>query len=357
MSSYTILIAEDDASAADKLKGALEEMSSDYSVKTCSDGREALEAITNELPDLAILDVQIPGLNGFQLLGELHKQSVWLPVIITTDAHVNGNDKKLRDFGIVDFVKKPYIPEELVLRIDEIFNRRAKRDVIKNISLPSILQLIEMDKRNGILTLDIRGKSGRIFFNEGKLMDIQVKNMSTREALEAFIDALYEEREITIEYIKHRKDKKINMSLMQIVMEASRIKDERKVSVADEDGANEESTASGSPQLTQVTQLLDSLKEVQIYLVADLHGELLATSPDMENPKEEMLHASVYFWTIGGTLGSEFKFGDPNSLVCYFKSGKRLIRRFNEFIIILDLTGIAKYSAFKDKLNELFNEL
>jgi len=357
MNSNAILIVDDNTAVIDKLGTALTEMGGDYSVKSCHDGEDALQSITDSPPALVILDVQIPGLNGFQLLAELRKQCIWLPVIITTDAYVNGSDKKLMDFGIVDFVKKPYIPEEMVLRIDDILQRRAKRDVIKNISLPSILQLIEMDKRNGILTLDIHGQPGRIFFTGGKLMDIQVKGLSTREVLEIFIDTLYEEREITIEYIRHRKEKKVNMSLMQIVMEASRIKDERKVSVANGDSKQDASPQANSPQLAKVSQLLDSLKEVENYLVADLHGELLATSADHHSPKEEALHASVYFWTIGGRMGGDFSFGEPKSLICYFKSGKRLIRRFNDLIIILDLTGIARYSAFKDKLNDLFNKL
>lgn len=360
MSSYTLMIIDDDSGTVDKLNNALNEMSGNFDVKIFQDGNEALQAIVTAPPDLVLMDIQIPGLNGFNLLSELKKQCTWLPVIITTDAHVNGNDKKFIDYGIVDFAKKPYIPEEMVLRIDDVFKRRAKRDVIKNISLPSILQLIEMDKRNGVLTLEIREKCGRIFFSDGKLMDIQVQEMSTREALEAFIDTLYEEREITIEYIQHRKEKKINMSLMQIVMEASRIKDERKVSVSNGDSADnspEQSPLSGTPRLSRLTQSLDSLKEVKLYLVTDTHGELLATSPDLDDPKDEMLHASIYFWTVGGRIGSEFQFGEPNGLVCYFKSGKRLIRRFNDFIIILDLTGITRYSAFKNKLNELLNQL
>jgi len=352
MDKQTILIVDDDKNIVKNLQDNLLEIDDNYMVKTSDDGKKALEILEKEKMDLVILDLQVPVMNGIQLLTELHNKGIWLPIVIITDSDIDEKESKLREFGIVDVVKKPFLPEEVVIRIDEIIKNREKKDLIKNFALPSILQLIEMDKRTGILILKIGDENGRVFFKDGKVMDIEVKGLSRDEALIAFINTLYEDREVSIEYINHRKEKKIKMTLMQIVMEASRLKDERKKNPEHAGPKLHNGKISRSEDLAVITNQLNSYKEVERFIIADEHGEMLMASPKDYN--ENVLNLGVYLWVLGDKTGVELKLGQPTTLVCSCKGKKRLIRKYRDLILILELKEMTKFPVFKEKLNELF---
>lgn len=352
MGKQTILIVDDDENIVRNLKDNILEIDNNYIVKTSDDGKKALDILEKEKMDLVILDLQVPVMNGVQVLTELQNKGIWLPIVIITDSDINEKESKLREFGIVDFVKKPFLTEEVVIRVDEIIKNREKKDLIKNFGLPSVLQLIEMDKRTGILMLEIGKENGRVFFKDGKVMDIEVKGLSRDAALRTFINSLYEDREVSIEYINHRKEKKVKMTLMQIVMEASRLKDERKKTPQNAGSTLDNGKISRSEEVAVITNLLNSSKEVERFIIADEQGEVLMASPKDFN--ENVLNLGVYLWVIGDKTGVDLKLGEPANLVCCCKGKKRLIRKYTDLIIILELKEMTKFSAFKEKLNEIF---
>ena len=354
MGKQTLLIVDDDKEFVRNLQESIFEIGDNYEVKTSDDGQRALEILETEKIDLVILDIQVPVLNGLQLLTELNNKGIWLPIIIITDSNINEKDTKLREFGIVDFIKKPFLPEEVVIRIDRIMKNREKKDLIKNFGLPSILQLIEMDKRTGILTLGIDSHTGRVFFRDGKMMDIEIKGIQRDDALKMLIESLYDDQEISIEYIEHRKDKKINMSLMQIVMEASRIKDEKKASTASIEEKPRNTNVSAHESLSAISTTLDSLKEVGNYFITDTQGEVLLASP--KNYDEDLVNLNNYLWVVGENLGEELKLGLPSSLISYTKTGKSLAWKCGSLVIFLELTETAKIIPFKEKCCDIFNK-
>ncbi|MCP5103186.1 MAG: response regulator, partial [bacterium] len=146
MNKHTILIVEDNRDIVRGITENISEISDNYTFKVAYDGKDVLDILEKEKMDLVILDIQVPGMNGLHLLTSLQKKGIWLPIIILTDSNIDEQDKRLREFGVVELLKKPFLPEKLVIRIAEIMKNRAKRDLIKNLSLPSILQLIEMEK-------------------------------------------------------------------------------------------------------------------------------------------------------------------------------------------------------------------
>jgi hypothetical protein len=180
-----------------------------------------------------------------------------------------------------------------------------------------------------------------------------VKGFSTAKALEELIHSFYEDREISIEYIDHKKDKKINMTLMQMVMEASRIKDEKRVSLEDAEPKNKNKKTAKKEDLSSLADLLNPLKEVESYIVADENGDVHLASP--ENYNEEVLNLSIYLWVIGDKTGENLNLGEPANLMCYLKGKRRFIRKYKDFIIIIELTEMTKCSAFKEKLNRLIS--
>jgi DNA-binding response OmpR family regulator len=110
-----ILVIEDEARIQSFLARGLE--AEGYTVVAAGDGREGLELATGARWDLVVLDLLLPGLNGLQVLRELHDSKPELPVVIlSARADVQT---KLRgfDLGATDYVAKPFSLDELLARI------------------------------------------------------------------------------------------------------------------------------------------------------------------------------------------------------------------------------------------------
>lgn len=120
-----ILVAEDDEpiriALADALQGA------GYDVLTAADGREAWELLLTKPVDLALLDINMPHINGFRLLRMMGKECPGIPSIILT-AHGEEKERvKGLDLGADDYVVKPFSVAELRARIAAVLRRSAGR--------------------------------------------------------------------------------------------------------------------------------------------------------------------------------------------------------------------------------------
>ena len=91
-----------------------------YEVFSVFDGDEATEIMYEEKFDLLLLDVNVPTINGFDLLREIRKNSINTPAIFITSLNEMENLKEGFDCGCDDYIKKPFEFEELELRIDNI---------------------------------------------------------------------------------------------------------------------------------------------------------------------------------------------------------------------------------------------
>ena len=110
----TILIAEDDADIRALLRLYLE--SEGFTVREAADGKTALDIALRESPDAALLDVMMPGMDGFQLTRALRRTSD-IPVLILS-AKSQDNDKILGlNLGADDYIAKPFNPMEVVARL------------------------------------------------------------------------------------------------------------------------------------------------------------------------------------------------------------------------------------------------
>jgi two-component system phosphate regulon response regulator PhoB len=96
-----------------------------YRVRTAGSGLEALEEMVRERPDLIVLDLMLPGLSGFDLLGELRRRPeiADTPVIVLTARRDEIDRIKGLELGADDYVTKPFRPQELVLRVAAVLRR------------------------------------------------------------------------------------------------------------------------------------------------------------------------------------------------------------------------------------------
>jgi two-component system KDP operon response regulator KdpE len=120
-----VLVVDDEASIVRLLRATLE--TDDYAVVTADRGQTALDIINSERPDLVVLDVLMPEMDGFETLRHIRGQSQTprVPVIMLT-ARI-GDIDKLQGFqsGADDYVTKPFNPDELLARIAAVLRRSS----------------------------------------------------------------------------------------------------------------------------------------------------------------------------------------------------------------------------------------
>ncbi|MDA8333530.1 MAG: response regulator transcription factor [Peptococcaceae bacterium] len=124
-----ILVVDDEPSILELLKVNLER--DGYAVETAADGVKALEAVARRRPDLVLLDVMLPGLDGLAVCRELHQNPSTrdMPIIMLS-ARREELDKILGlEMGADDYVTKPFSPRELLSRVKARLRRNHPEEV------------------------------------------------------------------------------------------------------------------------------------------------------------------------------------------------------------------------------------
>lgn len=120
-----ILVIEDDLDMIETLKITLE--SKDYDVVSATDGKEGLEKVASEKPDLIILDVMMPVMDGFSACEKLksHPEYREIPVILLTAVGQHIQDTNYPLDGVLksdaeEYLEKPFKPEELIETVEKM---------------------------------------------------------------------------------------------------------------------------------------------------------------------------------------------------------------------------------------------
>ncbi len=122
----TILIVEDDPSMLTGLKDNFEFKG--YRVLTAADGEKGLDAALNATPDLIILDIMLPKINGYEICRLIRAEGLEMPVIMLTAKGEESDVVLGLNIGADDYVTKPFSISELLAR-SAAFLRRAKKEV------------------------------------------------------------------------------------------------------------------------------------------------------------------------------------------------------------------------------------
>ena len=131
----TILVADDEASIRRILETRLSMIG--YKVVTACDGKEALKLFKDYDPDLVVLDVMMPKLDGYGVCQELRKDSDVPIVMLTALGDVADRITGL-ELGADDYVVKPFSVRELALRVSTVLKRREKQEETSKITLGDI---------------------------------------------------------------------------------------------------------------------------------------------------------------------------------------------------------------------------
>lgn len=130
---HKILIVDDDPDILDALTMILE--SQDYEVVTARDGVEGLANLKAEMPDLMILDLLMPKMDGFSVLKEL-QDSRWskyrnIPILILTSVREEASRRRYEletglELGVDDYVEKPMPPDVLLERVERLIKKKGR---------------------------------------------------------------------------------------------------------------------------------------------------------------------------------------------------------------------------------------
>lgn len=169
MASKKILVVDDDTKIVELVKLYLEREG--YGVATANDGLQALRLARENHPDLIVLDLMLPGMDGLQVCSTLRAESP-VPIILLTAKTTEQDRITGLDLGADDYVTKPFSPKELVARIRAVFRRTPDE----------VLQLGPSEVKSGDLTVNfphhkayIGGKSLNLTPVEFKLLGVLVR--------------------------------------------------------------------------------------------------------------------------------------------------------------------------------------
>jgi DNA-binding response OmpR family regulator len=117
----SILLVDDETAITDNLAPFLNR--SGFAVTVASNGEEALQMITASHPDMLILDVLMPRLDGREVLRRLRQVGNWIPILLLTQVGEAGERAMALEEGADDYLNKPFDPHELVARIKAVLRR------------------------------------------------------------------------------------------------------------------------------------------------------------------------------------------------------------------------------------------
>ena len=165
-----------------------------YEVITATTGEEALALYADDPPDLILLDMMMPGMDGFEVMAALrgHDAPLRTPVVFVTAAH--DRDLLLRAFeaGVVDYVTKPFLPEELLARVNAHIGLKLTRDRLERVAR-------EREELVNLVAHDLKNPLTSVLFAS----DILRTDGCRPERIPRYLEMIYESANDALGYIRH----------------------------------------------------------------------------------------------------------------------------------------------------------
>lgn len=130
MSKHSLCVIDDDSSIRELFSEALGDQ---YDLETYEDGQEGMEALEEELPDVLILDLRLPGKGGLEIMEEVHERWPDLQVIMVTAHQDVESAVQAMKYGAFDYVVKPFDLEEIEVVIERALENRELKQEVKDL--------------------------------------------------------------------------------------------------------------------------------------------------------------------------------------------------------------------------------
>ncbi|RKZ01886.1 MAG: hypothetical protein DRQ10_01205 [Candidatus Hydrothermota bacterium] len=190
-----ILIVEDDANLMQILSDIF--VQAGFEVEVASNAYEAIEKLEKGFgPDIVLSDILMPEMDGFELFKKVrtmpYPSCQNVPFVFLTALSDQANRLRGLGMGADDYITKPFDPQELVIRIQNILRRREAVRMtlsgsLREVPLIDILQLLETQRKTGVLRIDRRDKVAEIFLKNGRVVHVNAGDLIGKEALKAIL--------------------------------------------------------------------------------------------------------------------------------------------------------------------------
>ncbi|SPD72715.1 conserved hypothetical protein [uncultured Desulfobacterium sp.] len=217
-----ILVVDDDPNVRSIISSTLKGYA-EYGVLTSENGKVAAKILDIMKIDMLITDLEMPEMNGFELLSYLKDNYPKIPVIVMAWSISNGVEERIRKlYGPARYMEKPLDTKVLTEMVYDELNRGGGQ--IHGISTSAFLQLVEVEEKTCTLTVKSNHRTGQMYFLKGGLIDAETDDLQGEKAAYQIIS--WENSLIEIEDTCRKEKKEINKPLMMILMEANKLKDE-----------------------------------------------------------------------------------------------------------------------------------
>src|SRR5712671_254298 len=226
-----LLLVDDDDFVRSALSRALNRTGG-FTVIPAEHGRRALELLATEQVDAVLTDLQMPVMDGLTLLAELFEKEIRLPVAVMTGQQIHADLRhRLQTYGIAAVFSKPV---DVVLLADELQRVLDPKAVgrITGITLFGLLQLLEVERKSGLVLVEASGREGRLYFDEGTFVHAHTRVL---DGLDAAYEILgWPDPSVEIFYKRRARQRTVREPLQHVLMEAARLLDESSRSSAEE---------------------------------------------------------------------------------------------------------------------------
>lgn len=145
--SYNIYLVEDEESLNEILTFYMGQEG--WQVRSFNNGKDAQEMIEKQ-PDLWVLDIMLPDIDGIQLLKEIKEKTPLVPVIFMSARNTDMDRIMGLELGSDDYISKPFLPRELIIRIHKILERTYRSQVLKSNEL-TLVDGYHLDRKKRIV--------------------------------------------------------------------------------------------------------------------------------------------------------------------------------------------------------------
>jgi len=136
MKTIKLLLIEDDVNLGYVMKYVLEDVIGEYEVDVALNGEEGLEHMKSFAPDVIVSDIEMPVMNGYEMVKRIRQTNLDLPVILATGKISPKNVIAGYEVGTDYYIKKPYTPEELDVQVKKLITlKNNSNSQVKNAAL------------------------------------------------------------------------------------------------------------------------------------------------------------------------------------------------------------------------------
>lgn len=163
-----VLVVEDEVRQADALRRGLE--AEGFAVDVADNGTDGLWMATEHGYDVIVLDVMLPGLNGFRVCSELRSREVWTPILMLTAKDGEYDEAEALDTGADDFLSKPFSYVVLLAHLRALVRRGAPERPVALIAGDLTLEVAEQ-------RCDLHGKQIALTPREYSILEFLMRNV------------------------------------------------------------------------------------------------------------------------------------------------------------------------------------